>query len=549
MITRPTRLATRLIQIFGIFVAVSVLTAGFNLRGLHAIGGGATEMTRSWETMVRLQRILQNVSEQEMSVGLYLASADPVVLAPFKGPLKQQFDALVDETTALRPSDPAHKERLQQVRNATYKWRDAVATDIRIMTASDAARAANEAIRQQVGTIIDGERKALDGLTEDARHLFLTQTIVMIVGAAASALGALVVYFVVARLVSRPMVRIAAAMHRLMGGETALEIPYGERGDEIGMIAQAVMVFRDTMIERQRLEAHNAQLATQTAQERHKLLEEISTSFEGDVQSVVASLQEQVSQLHERFDLVSDAADSSSREAIKVASLADEAIHRVDAVAGGAAELSASITEVSAQVSRAADIAREADDKARHTNALVGSLEVAAEQIGRVVALIGEIAHRTNMLALNATIEAARAGDMGRGFAVVASEVKNLAVQTAKATDEIKGQVDLMQTSTADAVTGIREIADIVGTMERISAAIASAVEQQGTATAEIAQHVQGIANGTRDVSRHIADVSVAAETSSSSMREIKQVANDFTSQTGSLSDATDQFLSRLRAT
>ena len=549
MKARSTRLATRLIQIFGVFVVVSVMAAGLNLRGLGAIGDGAVETTRSWETMVRLQRILQNVSDQEMSVGLYLAAGDPKVLVPFKEPLKREFDTLIDEAVTLRANDPAHRGRLEQVRHAVENWRQAVQTDIRIMSASDASHAAKEAIRHEVGGIIEGERHALDAQSDAAHVLFRTLTIEMIVGAAASALGALVVYFAVARLVSRPMVRIAAAMRSLMEGETEMTVPYAERGDEIGMIAQAVRVFRDTMIERQRLEARNGELAAQTALERRALLEDISGNFEGDVQSVVASLQDRVAQLHERFDLVSDAAQSSSDEAIKVATLADEAIHRVDAVAGGAAELSASIAEVSQQVTHAADIARTADEKARQTNALVSSLEIAADQIGRVVGLIGEIAHRTNMLALNATIEAARAGDSGRGFAVVASEVKNLAIQTSTATDEIKLQVDLMQTSTADAVAGIRDIANIVGTMERISTAIASAVEEQGAATAQIALHVQSIADGTRDVSRHIADVSIAAETSSSSMHEIKQVANDFTEQTSRLSDATDLFLDRLRAT
>ncbi|WP_298367453.1 methyl-accepting chemotaxis protein [Azospirillum sp.] len=546
--TRARGIATKLLLLFGMFVAVSFAVAGVNLRGLEAIGRSGDATVQGYEVIVRLQQILQNVSEQDMAVSLYLASTNPEILAPFKDTLKRRFDTLVEETQALRPADLPHRARLEATVEAVRLWREALQRDIRIMSATDASRAAIERIRHSVSETIEAERATLAAQSQAASERFAEQRLIMAIGAAASVIGAIILYAFVARLVSRPMLRIAQIMQQLSAGDTTVVVPLASRSDEIGAMAQSVQVFRDALLERGRLESEATAQADRAAAEQQRLMAGISNRLESNVHGVVAALNERAGQLQQRLDVVFEAAECSSREAAKVACLADETSVRVDAVAGGAEELSASIAEVSSQVSRAADVAREATSKAHHTNAMVVGLETAAERIGRIVTLISEIAHRTNLLALNATIEAARVGEMGRGFAVVASEVKSLASQTGKATEEIKTQVGAMQSATGAAVTAIREIADTITAMQEISATIATAVEQQGAATADIARNVQGMASGTREVSHHVADVSVAAETSSATVREVQVVASEFVTEAENLHGAVARFLMQLRA-
>ncbi len=202
---------------------------------------------------------------------------------------------------------------------------------------------------------------------------------------------------------------------------------------------------------------------------------------------------------------------------------------------------------MASQVGKAAGIAREANEATRRTEATVQHLTAAAHKIGDVIGLISNIAGQTNLLALNATIEAARAGDAGKGFAVVASEVKSLASQTAKATEEISGQISVMQSSTQAAVEAIHGIAQIVDDMDRIAAAIAAAIEEQRAATQEIARSVQQAANGTRQVSGSVGGVAEAARSSGAAATEMLGVAQDLSQQAAALRGAMEAFLAKVR--
>jgi methyl-accepting chemotaxis protein len=217
-------------------------------------------------------------------------------------------------------------------------------------------------------------------------------------------------------------------------------------------------------------------------------------------------------------------------------------------VASAAEELSASVAEIGRQVESSTQMSGKAVEEAADTDQTVQSLASSAQKIGEVLKLISDIAAQTNLLALNATIEAARAGEAGKGFAVVASEVKSLATQTAKATDEISGQIGTIQSTTTDAVAAIKRIGGTIGEMNKIATTIASAVEEQGAATQEIARNVQEASKGTTEVSSNIAGVSQAAGQTGAAATQVLGAAGDLSTQAETLRNEVDRFLVSIRA-
>jgi len=236
-------------------------------------------------------------------------------------------------------------------------------------------------------------------------------------------------------------------------------------------------------------------------------------------------------------------ANRTSEQSTTVAAAAEEASTNVQTVAAAAEELAASLEEVGRQVANSAAISLNAVDEVQSTNVQVEGLSDASQRIGEVVTLIEDIAAQTNLLALNATIEAARAGDAGKGFAVVASEVKNLAGQTAKATEEIGSQIASIQTATSGAVNAIQGIGSTITQINDIASAIATAVEQQSAATQEIARNVQQASEGTQDVSKNIVDVQMNANETGESANNLLQASGELSGTATQLKDEVERFM------
>ncbi|MTJ84143.1 MAG: chemotaxis protein [Telmatospirillum sp.] len=276
-------------------------------------------------------------------------------------------------------------------------------------------------------------------------------------------------------------------------------------------------------------------------------LRDSANRFEHDVASSVGIVASAATQLQATAQTMAATAEQTSRQAALVARAASDASANVQTVASAAEELTASIGEISRQVSQSTEISGSAVEEADRTNKMVHGLTEAAQRIGEVVKLINNIASQTNLLALNATIEAARAGEAGKGFAVVAGEVKNLANQTAKATDEISVQIQAVQTATREAAAAIGGIGGTIGKMNEIAAAIAAAVEQQGAATQEIARNVQQAAHGTGVVLENIGSVTAAAGSAETSSREVLAAAGQLSGQSTAMSREMDSFLEVIR--
>jgi methyl-accepting chemotaxis protein len=369
----------------------------------------------------------------------------------------------------------------------------------------------------------------------------------LMLGTAAILLVAILVAFFIGRSMSRPLTAITATMNRLSGGDTEIVIPGRERRDELGTMALAVDVFRQNMVETRQMREAQEALKQQAEVEKIEALRVMADRFETDVKSVVGAVAQAAQEMQQSAAAITASAGDTSQRTVAAAAAADEASASVETVAAAAEELSSSIEEISRQVTHSAGVADDAVAKAGQTTQSVAGLAEAGKRIGEVLRLIGAIASQTNLLALNATIEAARAGDAGKGFAVVASEVKNLANQTAKATEEIAGQVSAIQSATSDCVGAISAISTTIGEINQITTTIAAAVEEQGAATREIARNVQQAATGTTDVSSNIAGASQAAEQSSGLADRVLASAAEVSRHSSALLARVDSFLAGLR--
>jgi methyl-accepting chemotaxis protein len=350
------------------------------------------------------------------------------------------------------------------------------------------------------------------------------------------------------RSIVNPITAMTAAMRKLADGDTATAIPARERGDEVGAMARLVQVFKDNMIEANRLRGQQDQLKQNAEAEKKSIIRKLADDFEHGVRASLDMLAAASTQMQATSQGMSATAVETSAQATTVATAAKQASVNVQTVASATEELSASVIEIGRQVTQSTRIAGDAVGEANKTNATVQGLSAAAQKIGDVVKLISAIASQTNLLALNATIEAARAGDAGRGFAVVASEVKGLASQTAKATEEISAQVAAMQGANSEAVAAIQGIGGTIGTINEIATAIASAVEQQGGATQEIARNVQAAARGTDQVSSNIAGVNQAAGETGEASSQVLASAQELGRQAATLRADVDGFLAKIRA-
>lgn len=369
----------------------------------------------------------------------------------------------------------------------------------------------------------------------------------LVLGTAAILAGAVLLAFLLGRGLSRPLTAITAVMNRLSGGDTDVTIPGGDRKDELGSMAMAVDVFRRSMLEAGAMRAAQEAAKQQTELEKKALQRRMADRFEADVKSVVGAVAKATKDMQRVAGEITTSVNGTSERAAAAAAASEEASASVGTVAAATEELASSVAEIGRQVTHSSGVADDAVAKAERTTEMVGSLAAAAEKIGDVLRLIGAIASQTNLLALNATIEAARAGDAGRGFAVVASEVKELASQTAKATEEIAGQVTAIQSATGNCVTAIGGISDTIREISGIATTIAAAVEEQDSATREIARSVQQAATGTSEVSHNVAGASEAAGQSRALANNVLVASGELSQHATALFESVDTFLSGLR--
>jgi methyl-accepting chemotaxis protein len=517
-------------------------------------------VTTASNRMVLASRTNTSFVNYARIVQTYLLAGSDEELAKMRDEAKQQWTQLQQRLDALQPmlSDNDERAALENVRKSARDVEAAANTASGLLAKADRSGAATE-LSRSLALVAAGRRNFTQMIDRIEKHLSESvagaaaenesaQRTLIAAGAIGIAAGTSLALLIVLGAVVRPLRRMTSAMGQVADGNLDTTIPALGQRDEIGMLAAALQKFKIAGVEKRQLERDQEQMKARAEAEKREAMNRMADSFEASVKDVVQGVSAAATQMQSNAQAMSATAEQTSRQSTAVAAASEEASTNVQTVASASEELSASITEISRQVSQSARIAGQAVEEAERTNKSVQGLAEAVQKIGDVVKLINDIAGQTNLLALNATIEAARAGEAGKGFAVVASEVKSLATQTAKATEDIASQINAIQGATRHSVEAIAGIGKTITEINSIATTIASAVEEQGAATQEISRNVQEASKGTSEVSSNISGVTQAASETGQAAGQVLGAASALSKQSETLRREVDRFLGQIRA-
>lgn len=520
---------------------------------LGEMRNAASEVETALAEVAKLEAMLGLSNTKDLSIAVlqmrrdekdFLARMDSAYVGRVEATSKQ-FSSALQNVGSIQDEKKQQLGRLMESYVADFKTlADAVLEREealeRLSTYYTAVEPVLEALDNEVRIVAEN----MQARAEQIAHTGVQVTFAIFI---AGAIIMILMSMVLARAIVRAITGLTTKMARLAKNDFDVRLDEADRKDEIGQMARSVVVFRENGLERQKLESRQRELDEKQRQ-RIEAQEQHIREFDDDVVAMMSEVGTAVQQLHSVSAVLRNSAVTANEQSTTVSAGSEEASSNVQLVATAATELSASIHEIAGQINDTSKMAATASDRAQTTNDDIQGLNAAAVRIGEVINLISDIAEQTNLLALNATIEAARAGDAGKGFAVVASEVKNLANQTAKATEDISSQINDIQQATLSAVDAIDGIVQMIKNISERASAVAAAVEQQTVATSEISQNVEQAASATSEISSAMQGVSAAVAETTEAADDVRGSADNLGRQSDGLSERIDNFLERMRS-
>ncbi|OKH88910.1 methyl-accepting chemotaxis protein [Thalassospira sp. TSL5-1] len=557
-------------KIFAIITVLAIAIIAVSANGYHGLNSmnqsSQTQETAANEAMdgLRLTRLITSLNRAEFRIA---ADPSPDTIADLNNTISREtaeFEAIIEETS--KTAGPRRLELLNDVKQRYEIYEHSIDKLLSIANARDAstdsqtlarsllaqardnreeARDLNNSIRTYVSYAQDRLSNAVVAANNTFANSMSVMIIVAIVGLALGiGLGIIIAQYGIVK----PIRKIVGALNALANNKLDVDVYGTDRRDEIGEISSAMEVFKTNMIRNREMEEAAERAEQKAIEDKKRAMNELANQFDQTVGAIVTIVASTATELETAAQTLTSSLNETNTQSSTVSAAATQASSNVETVATACEELAASVRQIGEQVVHSSDVTQIAVEKGAETQRTAEGLVESVQKIGEVVNLIQDIAAQTNLLALNATIEAARAGEAGKGFAVVASEVKNLATQTAKATESITNHIAEVQEVTHTTVDAIRDISEVISRTRETASSISSAVEEQNTATQEIAQNVAQASAGTQEVSSAITQVSEAANEGGAAAEQVLSSARELSTSAENLRREVDTFIAKVRA-